>query len=379
MGQKSRLALTELIASIPLTPAQSAAVVWLVSGRLERWIAAKDPADLVVPAIKDISVARGGHVWWFRGRVVPRQDLIAALGSLLESLLDQSPRGRAPAGLLYILARATEQRHLAPLGSLADFRSAVARHAPEEPALAVDGLLSQYLMTAAGVPPLDERSTISDVRRRRRAGGVALDTIARDTGIPISLLRELEWGVYSNWSLTHARPSLDAYAERAGLDPIAVAAIVIREQAAEQAAVARRDAALAAADGTAATRMIPFAMAGLLLLMAALAPPSAHREPDAGTATAAGQDAGAPAPAAPRPPAAPRKPIPAADTRIDAPAATPASSTRSANPGRRSRQTATSARVRSAPQEKPANPIVRLARTIAGDGKHKVEPFPRPR
>ena len=61
--------------------------------------------------------------------------------------------------------------------------------------------------------------TISDVRRARRSTGLTLAEISERSRIPVSLLRELEWGYFVNWpggSYGHAQ--LMRYARAAGLD-----------------------------------------------------------------------------------------------------------------------------------------------------------------
>ncbi len=61
--------------------------------------------------------------------------------------------------------------------------------------------------------------TISDVRRARRATGLRLADIAQRSRIPISLLRELEWGYFINWPAdNYGRSQLVRYARAAGLD-----------------------------------------------------------------------------------------------------------------------------------------------------------------
>jgi cytoskeletal protein RodZ len=69
--------------------------------------------------------------------------------------------------------------------------------------------------------------TSHGARANRRARGASLAAIGADTGIPVSLLRELEWGLFDNWwSSTGAEKPLRAYADAAGLDPDAVSALV---------------------------------------------------------------------------------------------------------------------------------------------------------
>jgi hypothetical protein len=367
MAQPFRAPLDAIATSIPITPVQGATIVAEISGKLERWIANKNPTDILVPSLTDVSILQGGSVWWCRGQTVSSARAVAMLGSLLSALLDQTARHRIPAGLLYVLARASDPRHLAPFADLGEFHRTLSRYAAARPAVALDALVARFAVASSGLPPLGGRSTISDVRRLRRAGGVPLAQIALDTAIPISLLRELEWGVYTYWNIELARDAVELYAERAGLDSDAVVRVIEHEQA-----LAVREPAPAdlVANGTsevlapADRRVMPFALAGLLIGAVLLAP--GDRPAQVVRSATVAHDS---APAA-RPPV----PVPTSahpETTGARPPIAPA-----INPlPRRSRATAVQrGRVR---PEKPRHPLVRLARAIAGDGHYKVEPFPK--
>src|SRR6185503_20773279 len=67
--------------------------------------------------------------------------------------------------------------------------------------------------------PAAQSLTISDIRRARRATGLALADLSSRTGIPASLLCELEWGYLDHWPAPPvARRMMARYAESAGLD-----------------------------------------------------------------------------------------------------------------------------------------------------------------
>lgn len=370
-----RIPLAEVAERVDIHPQQTAAIVAQVAARIDRWIVARQPKRLIVPALEDLALERGGRLWWRRGQCVPTEQGARALGRLLAALLARAPHGPAPPGLLYLVSRSTDPRHLAPLTRVDDFMTAVVRHAPAEPYQAVDALMAKFLASATGTAQLGERASIADVRRWRRAGGVSLQTIAADTGIPASLLRELEWGVYANWAVPHADGSISAYAERAGIDPAIVIRIVSREQAEDPglpAPLVRSAAVLERRHQT-----LPYAFAATLVLLLPLLTPgdtpermtaASPQEPsvvtpyvapvvipvDLVTTQVAGEET--------------------ADTGADGEASRPA-------PARPARA-ATSAESRlmhpAAPRKVPPNPLVRVARAIAGDGKHRVEPFPRP-
>lgn len=395
MAQPFRASLDAVAGTVPITAVQSATIVSEISSKLERWLDRSHPVTVVVPSMRDVSILQGGSVWWCRGQAVPAPRAVAALGALLAALLDHTAAHRAPAGLLYVVARATDPRHLAPFADLTDFRRALVRYAASRPNVALDSLAARFAVACSKLPPLGTDSTISDVRRLRRAGGVTLAQIAIDTAIPISLLRELEWGVYTYWSLEHARGALELYAERAGLDGEAVARIVEQEQA--LVISDRVQPNLLSGRTTAKTLsvehgVVPFALAALLtatVFLAAQADPPPRPTPArAAVSLAPKPDQPLPVSAADRPatggleqqltPTAPRRPrgnrtagTPLTErpaTALTGRPATALSREPSAAPGPRTPNESEARR--------PAHPLAKLARAIAGDGRYRVEPFP---
>lgn len=373
MAQPFRAPLDAIATAIPISAVQSATIVTEISGKLDRWVTTKQPSSVIVPGMRDVSILQGGSVWWSRGHAVPPSRVVAALGALLASLLDHTAAHRAPAGLLYVVARATDPRHLAPLTDLSEFYKTLARYAAVRRSIAMDALVARYAVACSGLPALSEESTISDVRRLRRAGGVPLAQIASDTGLPISLLRELEWGVLTHWNLDHARGALDLYAERAGLDADAVARVIEHEQVTVwtpvETAVARpRDVVPHTTD----RRALPFALAAMITAAVFLTAPG-DRSPRAERPRTMIPETSA---AAPQPratlavAASTGSGIPATEPRV-----TPA-----VNPlPRRSRQVSTVARRKTAAPSSAVHPLVRFARNIVGDGRYRVEPFPKPK
>jgi hypothetical protein len=397
MAQPSDIALTTIAETGDIPPAIAAAILVQVAVRLDRWMSARSPAHLIVPRMEDLTLERGGRVWWRRGRSIPASNAVAALGALLESLLARAPQRQTPPGLVYVISRATDPRHLAPIGSIREFATAVARHAPRRPMGAIDALIARHLASARAVPALDGDSTIADVRRRRRAGGTSLTTIAEDTHIPVSLLRELEWGVYDNWRLPQAAAVVAAYAERAGLDPGDVIAIIAREQR-QTALVPVRGVPLALVarvkELEGSHRALPFALAAALFAALALATPSERSAPQ----TAAVRADVRLTPVSAGPPVREQAPAdrklvplsPANDQRnthgpvLRTPSRKLTRAPRRAAPPPSDAISATRANVapdvESADQADsgPRRALVRLANAIAGDGRHRVEPFPRP-
>ena len=61
--------------------------------------------------------------------------------------------------------------------------------------------------------------SVSDIRRARRETGLSLDEVSRKSRIPVSLLRQLEWGYLRNWPKgMYGRTQLARYARAAGLE-----------------------------------------------------------------------------------------------------------------------------------------------------------------
>jgi hypothetical protein len=189
---------------------------------------------VLVPRAADLWIASGGRVGWRGGRRVAAAEAARAAAELLRELLDacrRAPRDGAPpsvpAALRYAVVRAADPLCPAPARTLGAFIALVERFAPPNRAAAIDALLARFRIARSGLPPLGPGTSISDIRRRRRAGGVSLRVIANDTGIPLSLLRELEWGLFTNWGRgAPAEAAIRAYADRAGLEVEAVLAIV---------------------------------------------------------------------------------------------------------------------------------------------------------
>lgn len=155
-------------------------------------------------------------------------------GRLLESLLpgfDAPPEFRVPGALRLIVARALGTLDLPPYDTLDTFADAIARFGADDMATLIRGLVRTWraAVESAIVPVANTASlqvatepfelTISDVRRARRATGLRLSDIAQRSRIPVSLLRELEWGYFVNWPADkYGRSQLVRYAQAAGLD-----------------------------------------------------------------------------------------------------------------------------------------------------------------
>ena len=155
-------------------------------------------------------------------------------GRLLESLLpgfDAPPEFRVPGALRLVVARALGTLDLPAYSTLDEFAEAIGRFGTDDMRTLVRGLVRTWraAVESAEIPAAAEAKaevvteslelTISDVRRARRATGLRLADIAQRSRIPISLLRELEWGYFVNWPANqYGRSQLVRYARAAGLD-----------------------------------------------------------------------------------------------------------------------------------------------------------------
>jgi hypothetical protein len=220
---------------------------------------------------------------------------VARAARLLESLLpgfDAAPEFRVPGALRLVVARALGTLDVPPYPSIESFGDALGRFAASDPAEVIRDLIASYSAATEaissepaatpadrerfwldvfapeeesepleGVEPYEASATqfplegdtpseirgfapvtISDIRRARRATGLALAEIAMRSRIPVSLLRELEWGYFRNWPAGHyARTQLVRYARASELDERLVLRTVwplIEEAACHRAAAA---------------------------------------------------------------------------------------------------------------------------------------------
>jgi hypothetical protein len=187
-----------------------------------------DEFTALVPTIGEIRLEADGRASWSCGREIPVGQAGRALGLMLQRLVSAAGQSgeRVPAVLKFALARISDDRCLVPLQTLAELRGVLDRIAPSDAQEVVANLARRAGESATRLPR-PALSTVSDLRRARRARGASLAAIGADTGIPVSLLRELEWGLFDNWwSSTGAEKPLRAYADAAGLDPDEVSALV---------------------------------------------------------------------------------------------------------------------------------------------------------
>ena len=210
-----------------------------------------------VPSAHVIRIRRNGSIY-VEGPVAAGGCAVARAAQLLEALLPPKTGGpelRTPDALRLCIVRALGMLDVPPYPGLDDFADALQRFAAPDPAMAVRAIVERYETatlppaatvalqappastdaTAANSTDVARRSepmlapfpvgptagmlTISDIRRARRATGLALAEIASRSRIPVALLRQLEWGYLANWPTgLHCRTQLVRYARAAGLD-----------------------------------------------------------------------------------------------------------------------------------------------------------------
>ena len=167
---------------------------------------------------------------------------------LLEALLpgfDAPPELRVPGALRLVLARALGTLDLPSYESLDDFADALTRFAAADARSCISDVFAAWSAAAVAAtselapeeeveakteqrPRESSELTISDVRRARRATRLTLTDISERTRIPVTLLREFEWGYFANWpSGFYGRTQIVRYARAAGLDERVVVETVL--------------------------------------------------------------------------------------------------------------------------------------------------------
>ena len=227
-----RLSLADLsTAGIVLTSRETVTIVREVIRQVARGEHPGVPSGHVIRLSASGAVSIEGPVE-AGGRPVPRS------AQLLESLLprfDAPPEIRAPGALRLVIARALGTLDLPPYPFLESFADALNRFAAADPQQSVQNLVARWAATPTASPSVErERDdeavgalvrlepaplTVSDIRRARRATGHSLADISEKSRIPVSMLRQLEWGYLYNWpGGLYGRTQLVRYARAAGLD-----------------------------------------------------------------------------------------------------------------------------------------------------------------
>jgi hypothetical protein len=252
----SRISLAELAAAgLRLRPVDAVTIVREVIAQVIR---GEIPG---VPSAHVIRLSLTGALT-VEGPVVAGGRPVSRGAQLLDTLLpgfDAPPEYRVPGALRLVVARALGTLDMEPHATLESLSEALARFGSADPAAALRELAENYrtatrrpssppLPVLASPAPMSaviggdgadidpETVTISDIRRARRATGLSLGEISTRTRIPVSLLRQLEWGYLVNWPAAQlGRTHLVRYARAAGLNEelvVRVATPLIDEAAA---------------------------------------------------------------------------------------------------------------------------------------------------
>ena len=191
-----------------------------------------------VPSAHVIRLAPSGGIT-VEGPVVASGRPVPRAAQLLASLLRGSGRPTAePTPLRRVIARAIQEP--SEFTTLPELAEALGPFAAQDPSAAIKELTTRWTeaaramgLQAAG--PTDDRTesdsdedddvgstgslSVSDVRRARRDTGLSLEEVSKRSRIPVSMLRQLEWGYLRNWPYgLYGRTQLVRYARAAGLD-----------------------------------------------------------------------------------------------------------------------------------------------------------------
>lgn len=218
-------------ASLRLRPVEAVTIARELTLRVSRGELAGVPSAHVIRFSSDGEILIEGPV--AAGLSVERA------ARLLEAMLpgfDAPPEFRVPGALRLVLARALGTLDLPPYRTLDGFAHALARFAAPDARSAIKDLVTGWCAAVAAEEPeavrpvVTEELSISDVRRARRATGLTLADVAERSRIPVSLLRELEWGYFVNWpDGSYGRTQLVRYARAAGLDEQVIVRAVLPE------------------------------------------------------------------------------------------------------------------------------------------------------
>lgn len=219
-------------AGLRLRPLEAVTVARELTLRVSRGELAGIPSPHVIRLTGDGEILIEGPV--AAGRSVERA------ARLLEAMLpgfDAPPELRVSGALRLVLARALGVLDLPPYRTLDGFAHALARFASADARSTVSDLVAGWCTAVEGgsephpaAQVVNDDLSISDVRRARRATGLTLSDIAERSRIPISLLRELEWGYFVNWpGGSYGRTQLVRYARAAGLDEQVIVRAVLPE------------------------------------------------------------------------------------------------------------------------------------------------------
>ena len=181
------------------------------------------------------------------GPVVASSRPVPRAAQLLVSLLPSAKRSGEVSPLSHVIARALGEQSPG-FATLQEFVLALTPFAAHDAKAAIIELTARWAEAVrATEAAADDRAdreeldpnavVVSDMRRARRETGLSLLEISKKSRIPVSLLRQLEWGYMRNWPTgQYGRTELSRYARAAGLnkDMVIAAAWPLIEVEAEQ-------------------------------------------------------------------------------------------------------------------------------------------------
>ena len=222
----STMSLADIAGADPLRSVEAVTVLREIIALISKGAIPGIPSPQVIRLWSDGRISVEGPVAADARTVVHAAHL---LSTLLPSF-DARSKDRVPGALRLVIARALRTLDLPEYPSLDAFAADLGRFAAEDREQCIRELVrarqqvrvdvaSDALAPLSNSPVTGEPLTISDIRRARRATGLTLADISDRTGIPSSLLCELEWGYLQRWPPpTVARRLLLRYASTAGLD-----------------------------------------------------------------------------------------------------------------------------------------------------------------
>jgi hypothetical protein len=252
MRSRASVSLADLSAAgLRLRPTEAVTIVRALALQVARGELPGMPSAHVIRLLPSGAIAVEGPV--ASGRPVPRAaQLLAAL------LPDSTRNGPEPTPLRRVIARA-QMPGGDGYASLEELAAALATFAAHDPLGAIGDLTARWaeaVRDADGtgahevaedggpVPgtPREPSAGVSEMRRARRETGLSLQEISKKSRIPVSMLRQLEWGYLRNWPTgLYGRTQLVRYARAAGVSQQVVLKAVLpllEAQAIERAAPA---------------------------------------------------------------------------------------------------------------------------------------------
>jgi len=183
-----------------------------------------------VPSAHVIRLLTSGVVA-VEGPVVTSDAPVPRAAQLLTALLPKR-RGAEQTRLWQVIDRALKDPPA--ILTLDDFASELAPFAPLDPVSGIAALAKRCIevggldepdllddpeMTTDDGPRAPSEATVSDIRRARRDTGLPLEEVSKKSRIPVSMLRQLEWGYLRHWPKgLYGRTQLGRYARAAGLN-----------------------------------------------------------------------------------------------------------------------------------------------------------------